>query len=50
MEYQILFTPNDMMLLDKALGALPYKEVFQLIYKINNQVKVQEEKESKKEE
>ena len=41
-EFALRFTVADLTLLDKALGALPYREVAALIGKINAQIQAQE--------
>lgn len=43
MEYKLTLSDEDIKLLDKALVELPYREVFQLINKLNEQIVEQEQ-------
>lgn len=38
MTHTLTFTEQELMLLDKALGALPYREVVSMIASINRQI------------
>lgn len=42
-EYALTFTRAEILLLDRALGALPYKDVAALIARINEQIQEQEQ-------